>query len=377
MKIADAKKKLHEFKFPFSDDLVALQPAKYRDESKLMVLNREKETIEHRTFKDILDYFDEGDLFILNDSKVFQGLLEGKKEKKEDQINVTLLRELGLDKEEKLWDVIVYPARKIRIGNNVFFGENAELVAEVIDNTTTRGRTIRFQYDGNYEEFMDFVRGIGKMPMPEYLAHKGRSIETLDLDEFEREKYPTLDDFDADRYQTIFAKVEGAKIAPSAGLHISKEFMLKAEIKGIDFAYLTIHPGLGNLDIIKVEDLNKHKPESDEMRITQETCDIINQKCDEGKRIVSVGAATMKAIETAVVTNGKVQPWDGWTHKFIFPPYNFNICNALVTGFHAPDTQMLLATAAFGGMELVMEAYQQAIEKGYKFMAYGDAMLII
>jgi S-adenosylmethionine:tRNA ribosyltransferase-isomerase len=374
MKITDAKKKLHEFHFDFSDDMIALKPERFRDDAKLLVVNRAKETIEHRIFRDVIEYFDAGDVFVLNDSKVFPGLLEGKKEKKEDTIIVTLLRELGSDKEEKLWDVIVDPARKIRLGNNIFFGENSELVAEVIDNTSSRGRTIRFQYDGTYDEFMDLIMSIGTIPMPPYLAKKERTIEELDLID---EGYASIEEFDTERYQNIYAKTYGAKLSPSAGLNFSKQLLLKCQLKDIEFAKITLHPGLSNLDPIRVEDLNKHKPASEEIYVTQEACDIVNNAKSNNHKIVAVGTGTMKGLESATMTSKRLREFSGWTHKFIFPPYTFQLCDALITGFHAPATQMFLQVAAFGGLDLVKDAYNEAIEKGYKFLAYGDSMLII
>ncbi|GHV34798.1 S-adenosylmethionine:tRNA ribosyltransferase-isomerase [Bacteroidia bacterium] len=374
MKITDAKKKLHEFHFNFSEDMIAMKPARFRDDAKLLVVNREKDTIEHHIFRDVINYFNAGDVFVLNDSRVFPGLLEGKKEKKEDVIAVTLLRELGADKEEKLWDVIVDPARKIRLGNNIFFGENSELVAEVIDNTSSRGRTIRFQYDGTYQEFMDLIMSIGSIPMPPYLAKKGRSLENLDLTE---DGYASIEEFDADRYQNIYAKTYGAKLSPSAGLNFSKQLMLKCQLKDIEFANITLHPGLSNLEPIKVEDLNKHKPASEEISVSEEACNIINHAKDNNRKIVAVGTTTMKGLEAATITSNRLREFSGWTHKFIFPPYTFQLCDALITGFHLPATQMFLQVAAFGGLDLVKDAYNEAIKNGYKFMAYGDAMLII
>lgn len=355
-KITDMK--LSQFKFPYSTDMIALYPPEDRDGAKLMVVDRKKQKIEHKTFKDILKYFDSGDVFLMNDTKVFPALLTGTKEKTNAKITVFLLRELN--SEYRLWDVFVDPARKIRIGNKLYFGENEELVAEVIDNTTSRGRTLRFLFEGPYEEFKSMIERLGVMPLPDQL---------LAL----RDSEPA----DQERYQTIFARNEGAVIAPAAGLHFSREILKRAEIKGLELAYLTEHCGLSNFRKIDVEDLSKHKTDSEEVFVTQECCNIVNRARAAGKKICIVGTSTLRASETVVGINGLLKPYSGWTNKFIFPPYDFRLGDALLTNFHEPQSLMLMMTSAFGGHELVMQAYKEAIAKKYKFLAYGDAMLII
>ncbi|MCL2414562.1 MAG: tRNA preQ1(34) S-adenosylmethionine ribosyltransferase-isomerase QueA [Bacteroidales bacterium] len=353
--------KLSQFNFPFSNDMIALHPAKNRDESKLMVVDRKKQKIEHKTFKDILKYFDSGDVFLMNDTKVFPALLSGAKEKTKAEITVFLLRELN--PEFRLWDVFVEPARKIRIGNKLYFGENEELVAEVIDNTTSRGRTLRFLFDGPYEEFKGLIQELGKIPLPEQIKNLREKKELLPEDE--------------ERYQTIYAKNEGAVIAPAAGLHFSRELLKRSEIKGIDLAFITEHCGLGNFRKIDVEDLSKHKTDSEEVIITQEAADIVNNARAKGGKICVVGASTLRGAEMVVGVDRRLKPYKGWTNKFIYPPYDFRLADALVTNFHEPQSSMFMMTCAFGGFELVQQAYQEAIAKKYKFLAYGDAMLII
>ncbi len=350
--------KLSEFNFPFSASLIAQRPAPQRDESKLMIVNRKKGKIEHKQFKDILKYVDEGDVFMMNDTKVFPAMLHGSKEKTKAMITVFLLRELN--SEYRLWDVFVEPARKIRIGNKLYFGENDELVAEVIDNTTSRGRTLRFLYDGPYDEFMSLIKKLGETPLPEQIT-KLRPVEPEDKE----------------RYQTIYAKNEGAVVAPAAGLHFSRELLKRVEIKGVDFAYLTLHAGLGNFRSIDVEDLSKHKTDSEELIITKENCDIVNTAKSRGNKVIVVGTTTLKGIETSVGISGKLNAYKGWTNKFIFPPYDFMLPDALVTNFHEPFSSMYLMVSAFGGPELIKKAYEEAIAKKYKFLTYGDAMLII
>jgi S-adenosylmethionine:tRNA ribosyltransferase-isomerase len=350
--------KLSQFNFPFSDDMIALHPAKNRDESKLMVVDRKKQKIEHKTFKDILKYFDPGDVFLMNDTKVFPALLSGTKEKTKAMIQVFLLRELN--PEYRLWDVFVEPARKIRIGNKLYFGENEELVAEVIDNTTSRGRTLRFLFDGPYEEFKEMIQQLGVIPLPEQIL-----------------AFRELEPIDEERYQTIYAKNEGAVIAPAAGLHFSRELLKRAEIKGIELAFITEHCGLGNFRKIDVEDLSKHKTDSEEVIITQEACDIVNKARENGGRICTIGTSTLRGAETVVGINGQLKPYKGWTNKFIYPPYDFRLSDALVTNFHEPQSLMFMMTCAFGGFELIQKAYEEAIAKKYRFLAYGDAMLII
>lgn len=347
--------KLSQFKFNLPDELIAKYPAKNRDESRLMVINKKTGDIEHKTFKDILDYYNDKDVFIFNDTKVFPARLYGNKEKTGAQIEVFLLRELN--ETLHLWDVLVDPARKIRIGNKLYFGENDSMVAEVIDNTTSRGRTLRFLYDGPPEEFRASLYALGETPIPKY----------LDRGEEEADK---------DRYQTIFAKNEGAVVVPAAGLHFSRELMKRMEIKGIEFAFITLHSGLGNYRDIDVEDLTKHKMDSEQMQITQQAADIVNKSKGNGGKICAVGTSVMRTIETTVSTDGLLKPNEGWTNKFIFPPYDFNIADSMVTNFHLPQSTLLMMTTAFGGYDLIMDAYQTAIKEGYKFGTYGDAMLI-
>jgi S-adenosylmethionine:tRNA ribosyltransferase-isomerase len=348
--------KLSQFKYYLPSELIAERPLENRDESKLMVLNRKTRTIEHKEFKDILNYFDDGDVFVINNTKVFPARLYGTKEKTGAKIEVFLLRELN--RESRLWDVLVDPARKIRIGNKLYFGDDDSLVAEVIDNTTSRGRTLRFLFDGPYEDFKKTITDLGQTPLPK--IHK-RSVEPLD-------------DI---RYQTIYAKHEGAVAAPTAGMHFSRELMKRLELKGVSYAEITLHVGLGNFRTIEVEDLTKHKMDSEEMLIEELATTIINNAKENRKKIVSVGTTTMKALETAVSISGKVKPYKGWTNKFIFPPYDFTVADALVTNFHLPMSSMMMMAAAFAGYDFLMEAYKEAIAEKYKFFTYGDAMLII
>jgi len=348
--------KLSKFKFKLPDELIAQHPAKNRDESRLMVLHRKTGQIEHRVFKDVLEYFNENDLFIFNDTKVFPARLFGNKEKTGAQIEVFLLRELN--HEMRLWDVLVEPARKIRIGNKLYFGDDDSIVAEVIDNTTSRGRTLRFLFDGTHEEFKKGLYALGETPLPKNIL---REVEPED----------------ADRFQTIFAKNEGAVSAPAAGMHFSRELMKRMEIKGVNTAFVTSHMSLGNFRDIDVEDLTKHKMDSEQMSITAETSDIVNNARDEGRSICAVGVTVMRALETVVGTEGKIKPYEGWTNKFIFPPYDFTVANALITNFHLPYSTLIMLTAAFGDYDQVMKLYELAIKEGYKFGVYGDALLII
>jgi S-adenosylmethionine:tRNA ribosyltransferase-isomerase len=348
--------KLSQFRFDFPEELIATHPAKNRDESRLLVYNRKTDTVEHRQFKDILEYFDDKDVFIFNDTKVFPARLYGNKEKTGAKIEVFLLRELN--EEFHLWDVLVDPARKIRIGNKLYFGDDDSMVAEVIDNTTSRGRTLRFLYDGPAEEFRTALYALGETPIPKYLG---------------RDEIPE----DKDRYQTIFAQNEGAVVAPAAGLHFSRELLKRMEIKGIDFAYITLHSGLGNYREIDVEDLTKHKMDSEQMEITQEAADIVNNAKAKGNKICAVGTSVMRAIETIVSTDHQLKPSKGWTNKFIFPPYDFNIADAMVTNLHLPQSTLLMMTAGFGGYDKVMELYEEAVKEKYQFGTYGDAMLIL
>jgi len=348
--------KLSKFKFKLPDELIAQYPSKNRDESRLMVVHRKTGEFEHKIFKDVLDYFDENDLFVFNDTKVFPARLFGNKEKTGAQIEVFLLRELN--HEMRLWDVLVEPARKIRIGNKLYFGEDDSIVAEVIDNTTSRGRTLRFLFDGTHEEFKKGLYSLGETPLPHNIT---RAVEPED----------------AERFQTIFAKNEGAVSAPAAGMHFSRELMKRMEIKGIDTAFITSHMSLGNFREIDVEDLTKHKMDSEQMTVTPETAETVNTAHDENRNICAVGVTVMRALETVVGTEGKIKSYDGWTNKFIFPPYDFTVANSLITNFHLPYSTLIMLTAAFGDYDLIMKAYELAIKEGYKFGVYGDAMLII
>lgn len=348
--------KLSQFKFDLPDNLIATHPAKNRDESRLMVIERDSGKVEHKIFKDVVNYFNDKDIFVFNDTKVFPARLYGNKEKTGATIEVFLLRELN--EEFHLWDVLVDPARKIRIGNKLYFGEDDSMVAEVIDNTTSRGRTLRFLYDGPPEEFKKTLYSLGETPIPKYLG-RGEEPE------------------DKERYQTIFSKNEGAVVAPAAGLHFSRELMKRLEIKGIEFAFITLHSGLGNYRDIDVEDLTKHKMDSEQLIITPETAAKVNKAKDNRHRVCAVGTSVMRAIETIVATDGHLKPNDGWTNKFIFPPYDFGIADSMVTNFHLPQSTLLMMTAAFGGYDQIMEMYELAIKEKYQFGTYGDAMLII
>ncbi len=348
--------KLSHFQFNLPKELLAEYPAENRDESRLMVVNREKKTIEHKTFKDVIDYFGDGDVLILNNTKVFPARLYGNKEKTGARIEVFLLRELN--SEQRLWDVLVDPARKIRIGNKLYFGDDDSLVAEVIDNTTSRGRTLRFLYDGSYDEFRNKLTELGETPIPKYIN---------------REVTPE----DAERYQTIYAKEEGAVAAPTAGLHFSKHLLKRFEIKGVKLAEITLHVGLGTFNPVEVEDLSKHKMDSEELRITQQACDTVNAAKEKKKRVCAVGTTSMRAIESSVSSARTLNPYDGWTNKFIFPPYDFSIANCMITNFHTPKSTLMMMISAFCGHDLMKKAYEEAIKEGYKFYSYGDAMLII
>ncbi len=347
--------KLSKFKFKLPEELIAQYPAHHRDEARLMVMDRKTGAIEHRIFKDVLEYFNEKDLFIFNDTKVFPARLYGNKEKTGAQIEVFLLRELN--HEMRLWDVLVEPARKIRIGNKLYFGEDDSVVAEVIDNTTSRGRTLRFLFDGTHEEFKKALFNLGETPLPRNIT---RAVEPDD----------------ADRFQTIFAKNEGAVSAPAAGTHVSRELLKRMEIKGIESAYITSHMSLGNFREIDVEDLTKHKMDSEQMSVTAETVKVVNKAHDEERNICAVGVTVMRALETVVGTEGKIKAYDGWTNKFIFPPYDFTVANSLITNFHLPYSTLLMLTSAFGDYDQVMNAYEVALKEGYRFGVYGDAMLI-
>ncbi len=350
--------KLSQFKYNLPKELMAEKPSKLRDEARLMVVDRKTETIEHKLFKDLINYVDEGDVMVINNTKVFPALLYGEKEKTGAKITVFLLRELN--RESRLWDVIVDPARKIRIGNKLYFGHNESLIAEVIDNTTSRGRTVRFLFDGTHEEFITMIKSLGHTPLPEELLRV-------------RNVMPE----DAERYQTIYAKYEGAVAAPTAGLHFSRELMKRLEIKDVKMAEVTLHAGLGNFKPIEVEDLTKHRMDSEEMYIEDEACDIINNAKAAGKKICAVGTTSMKVLETAVTIPGKVRPYSGWTNKFIYPPYDFSVADMMVTNFHPSMSSMFIMVSAFAGYDLLMKAYQVAVKEKYKFLTYGDAMLIL
>lgn len=348
--------KLSHFNFDLPEELLAERPSDIRDESRLMVLDRKKQTIEHKLFKDVIDYFDEGDVMILNNTKVFPARLYGNKEKTGARIEVFLLRELN--EEQRLWDVLVDPARKIRIGNKLYFGDDETLVAEVIDNTTSRGRTLRFLYDGSYSEFRRKLTELGETPLPKYIK---REVEPED----------------EERYQTIFAKNEGAVAAPTAGLHFSRHLLKRLEIKGVELPEVTLHVGLGTFNPVEVEDLSKHKMDSEEIFITPEATEIINKGIKEKRRVCAVGTTAMRAIESSVSSNGLLNEYAGWTNKFIFPPYEFSIANSMITNFHTPKSTLLMMVSAFAGHDFMKKAYEEAVKEKYRFYTYGDAMLII
>lgn len=348
--------KLSQFKFKLPDELIALYPTENRDESRLMVIDRATGEIFHKQFNDILDYFNDQDVMVFNNTKVFPARLYGNKEKTGARIEVFLLRELN--QEQRLWDVMVEPARKIRIGNKLYFGDNDELVAEVIDNTTSRGRTLRFLFDGDYDSFKKTLYSLGETPLPRFIK---REVEEIDNE----------------RYQTIYAKEEGAVAAPTAGLHFSKHLLKRLEIKGITLAYVTLHVGLGNFRQIDVEDLTKHKVDSEQIKITPEVCEIVNKAKENRKKICAVGTTVIRTLETSVSTQGLLKPYEGWTNKFIFPPYQFSVPNAMITNFHLPMSQPMMTSAAFCGYDKFMETYKLAIKEKYRFGTYGDAMLIL
>ena len=348
--------KLSQFNFRLPADRIAQHPTEYRDESRLMVLHKKTGEIEHKVFKEILQYFDDKDVFVFNDTKVFPARLYGNKEKTGARIEVFLLRELN--EEQRLWDVLVDPARKIRIGNKLYFGEDDSMVAEVIDNTTSRGRTLRFLYDGPHDEFKKALYALGETPLPHSIIKRPVEPE------------------DEERFQSIFARNEGAVTAPTANLHFSRELMKRMEIKGIDFAFLTLHAGLGNFRDIDVEDLTKHKTDSEQMFIDTEAVNLVNHARDTNHQICAVGTTVMRAMESAVNTEGHLKEFEGWTNKFIFPPYEFTVANAMISNFHLPLSTLLMVVAAFGGYDEVMNAYDVALREDYRFGTYGDAMLI-
>jgi len=353
------KTKLSQFNFELPEELIAKYPSKERDESKLMVIHRESGKIEHKVFKDIIDYFDEDDTMIFNNTRVFPARLYGKKEKTGAQIEVFLLRELN--KESRLWDVLVDPARKIRVGNKLYFSDaedNDILIAEVVDNTTSRGRTIRFFFDGDEDEYKTALKKLGNTPLPKYINREP-------------------EDIDKERYQTVYASRMGAVAAPTAGLHFSKTLMKRLEIKGINLPQVTLHVGLGTFRDIEVEDLSKHKMEAEYFEITDETAQIVNKTLDARKKVCSVGTTTMRSIESAVSATAQLKEAEGWTNTFIYHPYEFSIANCMITNFHLPKSSLVIMVSAFGGAELIMDAYNEAIKNKYKFFSYGDAMLII
>ncbi len=348
--------KLSKFKFDLPEELIALHPTKHRDESRLMVVNKSTGKIEHKEFKDVLSYFDDGDVMVFNDTKVFPARLRGNKEKTGAEIEVFLLRELNQD--QRLWDVLVDPARKIRIGNKLYFGEDDMLVAEVIDNTTSRGRTLRFLYDGPYEEFKKTLYNLGETPLPKVI---NRAVEPEDKE----------------RYQTVFAKHEGAIAAPTAGMHFSKQLLKRLEIKGVGFSYITLHVGLGNFRSVDVEDLTKHKMDSEPIEITEGATTKVNFAKEGKHKVCAVGTTTMRTLESSVSTQGMLKPFSGWTNKFLFPPYEFSVADAMISNFHLPLSTLVMMVSAFGGYDLIMKAYQEAIKEKYRFGTYGDAMLIV
>lgn len=348
--------KLSEFDFELPEELIAKHPVENRDESRLMVVHRDTGKIEHKLFKDVLDYFDEGDVMIRNNTKVFPARMYGNKEKTGAKIEVFLLRELN--RESLLWDVLVDPARKIRIGNKLYFGEDESLVAEVIDNTTSRGRTLRFLFDGTYEEFKDKITELGETPLPKYID---RAVEEAD----------------EERYQTIYATEEGAVAAPTAGLHFSRQLLKRLELKGVEFAEITLHIGLGTFRPVEVEDLTKHKMDSEQAVISENAADIVNKAKRNKRKVCAVGTTSMRSIETSVSTDGMLKPYEGWTNKFIFPPYDFSIADCLITNFHTPSSTLLMMISAFMGHEFMKEVYKEAVKEKYRFYSYGDAMLIL
>lgn len=348
--------KLSQYEYDFRPEMEASYPAENRDESRLMVYDRKSGKIEHKIFKDVIDYFKEGDVMIFNNTRVFPARLYGNKEKTGAEIEIFLLRELNRD--QRLWDVLVDPARKIRIGNKLYFGDDDALVAEVIDNTTSRGRTLRFLFDGNYEEFKAALFKLGEMPLPRWVREKVEPV-------------------DEERYQTIMAKHEGAVAAPTAGLHFSKHLLKRLEIKGINNAEVTLHVGLGNFRNVDVEDLTKHKMDSEQILIPEEAVRTVNIGRENNRRVCAVGTTVMRAIESSVSTDGMLKPFEGWTNKFIFPPYEFSVANSMITNFHRPKTTQLMMVSAFAGYDQLMKLYEVAKEEGYRFGTYGDAMLIL
>ncbi len=348
--------KLSQYNYDLAPEMIAKYPADNRDESRLLVLDRKSGKIEHKIFKDITGYFKDGDVFVYNNTKVFPARLYGNKEKTGAEIEIFLLRELNA--EQRLWDVLVDPARKIRIGNKLYFGEDDQLIAEVIDNTTSRGRTLRFLFDGDHDQFKKALFGLGETPLPKWIR-------------------PKVEESDAERYQTVYARHEGAVAAPTAGLHFSKHLLKRLEIKGIRSAEITLHVGVGNFRNIDVEDLTKHKMDSEQIVIDDLAADTVNGAKDKGKRVCAIGTTVMRTIESSVTTQGRIKPFSGWTNKFIMPPYEFSVADAMVTNFHMPLSTQLIMVSAFAGYDLLMETYRTAMKEGYRFGTYGDAMLIL
>lgn len=348
--------KLSQFKFKLPEELIAQYPSENRDECRLMVVDSRDGSISHKIFKEVINYFDEGDVMIFNNTKVFPARLYGTKDRTNACIEVFLLRELNSD--NKFWDVLVEPARKIRIGNKLYFGPDETMVAEVIDNTTSRGRTLRFLYDGPHDEFKEMLFSLGETPLPDYIKRRPEPE-------------------DAERYQCIFATKEGAVMAPAAGLHFSRELLKRLEIKGIERGFLTLHSGRGNYKDIDVEDLTKHRMDSEEVDVDENLVELVNTAKDRGSRVCAVGTSVLRGVASSVCMNNHLMTYRGWTNKFIFPPYEFSVCDGLISNFHMPLSTMLMMEAAFGGYDLIMEAYDVAVKEQYKFGAYGDAMLIL
>lgn len=351
--------KLSQFTFNLPKNLIAQYPSDERSDARMMVVHRNTGKIEHRKFKDILDYVEDGDAMILNNTKVFPARMYGRKEKTGAKIEVFLLRELN--KDVKLWDVLVDPARKIRVGNKLYFyDKNGKeiLVAEVVDNTTSRGRTIRFMHDGNEAAFQAALKILGQTPLPKYIS---RNAEPLD----------------EERYQTIYAKEVGAVAAPTAGLHMSREIYKMLQIKGVDFGEVTLHIGLGTFRTIDVEDLSKHKMEAEYYRIPAETAQLVNNAKENGKNVFAMGTTTMRTLESSITASKMLKASEGWTNLFVYPPYDFSIANRMITNFHLPKSTLLIMVSAFAGHELLIDAYELAIKEKYRFFSYGDAMLII
>lgn len=351
--------KLSNFNFELPKELIAKYPTENRDESRMMVVHRDSGKIEHKVFKDLISFYDEGDALIFNNTKVFPCRMYGKKEKTGARIEVFLLRELN--HESRLWDVLVDPARKIRVGNKLYFSDESgddRLTAEVVDNTTSRGRTIRFLFDGTDDEFNAELETLGNTPLPKYIERESEALDKI-------------------RYQTIYAKETGAVAAPTAGLHFSREVMKRFEIKGVNFAELTLHVGLGTFRNIEVEDLSKHKMDAEYYKIKQDAVDVVNKSKRAKKRVCAVGTTVMRSIESAVSAEQLLKPAEGWTNKFIYPPHEFNIADSMITNFHTPKSSLVIMVSAFGGYDLIMDAYQEAIKEKYRFFSYGDAMLIV